>query len=349
MDPSLVETPTGPLRPPAPAGRGAGHWLSLRTPPEDLLEDPVEVEGERIGPVPSDQGDRRRPRESDPHGHDGTERDQDHGDDQHAQRLSHTCILPGRPVEENRGTPGAGVRDPTDGSPSGRRRATPLRVAVVEDHALVREGSVQLLCLEPDIEVVAEAGSAEDALPLLEASRPDVVVVDMNLPGMSGLQLTREIGSRGLRSRVLVLSAYDDYAYVTGALEAGVGGYLLKTASARELVDALRAVADGVVVLDAGISARLARRWRADARASERTGLSAREAEVLGLLARGRSNKEIASELALGVRTVESHVSGVLSKLGVASRTEAVAYALTRRLVSEVDSEDRHGELRPFE
>src|SRR5579863_6727204 len=263
--------PTGPVGLPESAGQGLGHRRSLRGPPEDVLEDPVELDGQRVWAAPSEQGGCHRPGERDTDGHGRTEGDQDDDDDQHVQRLSHTPILPGRPREENRETPRARLTDPTDRPPLGPRRPRPIRVAVVEDHALVREGSVQLLCQEPDIEVVAEAGSGEDALPLVEVSRPDVVLVDMNLPGMSGLQFTREIGSRGLGSRVLVVSAYDDYAYVTGALEAGVGGYLLKTASARELVDALRAVADGVVVLDAGISARLARRWRADARMPERS------------------------------------------------------------------------------
>jgi DNA-binding NarL/FixJ family response regulator len=217
---------------------------------------------------------------------------------------------------------------------------SPVRVVIVDDHALVREGTVQLLKQTPDLEVVGQAGSGEEALSVLELLRPDVALVDVNLPGMSGLDLTRLVAVSLPTMRVLILSAYDDYAYVAEALEIGVGGYLLKTASARELVDAVRAVADGVFVLDRAVSGRLTRRLRKD---SANVGaLTRRETDVLELLARGRSNKQIASQLGLGLRTVEGHVSSVLGKLGVQSRTEAVAYALTSRLVVPEDRGSSH-------
>ncbi|MHB1986553.1 MAG: LuxR C-terminal-related transcriptional regulator [Acidimicrobiales bacterium] len=136
------------------------------------------------------------------------------------------------------------------------------------------------------------------------------------------------------------MSAYDDYAYVVEALDVGVGGYLLKTASTKELLDAVRAVADGVFVLDRAVSGRLARRWRSSVPGTG--ALTRRETDVLRLLARGRSNKQIATELGLGLRTIEGHVSSVLGKLGVASRTEAVVYALGHRLIAGED----HGESR---
>lgn len=218
---------------------------------------------------------------------------------------------------------------------SGRRASSPIRVVIVDDHALVREGTVQLLEQEVDVEVVGQAGSGEDGLGVLEQSRPDVALVDVNLPGMSGLELARKAAASVPAVRVLIVSAYDDYAYVAEALEIGVGGYLLKNASARELVDAVRAVADGVFVLDRAISGRLARRWRDDTPTAG--ALTRRETDVLSLLARGRSNKQIAAELGLGLRTVEGHVSSVLGKLGVTSRTEAVAYALGHRLVVPED------------
>ena len=163
--------------------------------------------------------------------------------------------------------------------------------------------------------------------------RPDVALVDVNLPGTSGLELTRWVCTRQPDVKVLVVSAYDDYAFVAEALEAGVSGYLLKTASAKELVDAVRAVADGIFILDAAVSARLARRSRTPA-SGPLSALTPREIDVLGLLARGLSNKGIASELKLGVRTVEGYVSSVLAKLGVQSRTEAVLYALENHLVA---------------
>ena len=219
--------------------------------------------------------------------------------------------------------------DPLDGN-DGLTKPR-VRVFIVDDHALVREGTVQLLKQAPDFEVVGQAGSGEEAIILLEELRPDLALVDVNLPGMSGLELARLSAASLPQMRVLVLSAYDDYAYVTEALDIGVGGYLLKTASARELIDAVRAVADGVFVLDRAVSGRLTRRMRNDAASTDL--LTRRETEVLGLLARGRSNKQIANELELGLRTVEGHVSNVLSKLGVQSRTEAVAYAISHRLV----------------
>ena len=213
--------------------------------------------------------------------------------------------------------------------------APAVRVVLVDDHALVREGTRQLLDQEPDIEVVGQAGTGEEGLRLLERTRPDVALVDISLPGMGGLELARATTVHCPEVRVLIVSAYDDYAYVTEALEIGVGGYLLKTASARELLDAVRAVADGVFVLDRAVSGRLSKRRRAEPAGAG--ALTPRELEVLGLLAKGLANKHIATELRLGLRTVEGHVSNIFAKLGVTSRTEAVLYALSHRLVAGED------------
>ncbi len=208
----------------------------------------------------------------------------------------------------------------------------PIRVLIVDDHALVREGTRELLLQDPGLAVVATAGSGEEALEALAAHRPDVALVDVNLPSMSGLELARIILSDYPGTRVLVLSAYDDYAYIAEALEVGVGGYLLKTASGKELVDAVRAVVDGVFVLDRQVSKRLVR--RREAPAPTVGSLTPRETAVLEQLALGRSNKQIAQELSLGIRTVEGYVSNILAKLGVGSRTEAVTHAISHRLVS---------------
>ncbi len=216
------------------------------------------------------------------------------------------------------------------------------RVVIVDDHALVREGTLQLLEQDPGIEVVGHAGTAEEGLSLLDQLGPDVAIVDINLPGMSGLDLARKAGERHRNVRILIVSAYDDYAYVAEALEVGVGGYMLKTATAKELLDAVHAVADDVFVLDRAVSGRLSRRWRAGETATK--PLTPREADVLTLLAHGRSNKQIAAELSLGLRTIEGHVSNIFAKLGVASRTEAVAHAISHHLVSldsnSLDSND---------
>ncbi|HEX9032134.1 MAG TPA: response regulator transcription factor [Streptosporangiaceae bacterium] len=207
-----------------------------------------------------------------------------------------------------------------------------ITIMVVEDHTLVREGTAELLERAPDLTVAAQAGSAEDALDLLASLEPDVLLADVELPGMNGIDLAKVITRRYPTVRVVILSAYDDYAYVIGALEAGVTGYLLKTASARELCDAVRTAASGALVLDRTISQRLTTRWRSgpDRQPAE---LTARETDVLRLIAQGLPNKQIAGQLGLGLRTVESHVSSLLGKLGLASRTEAALYAVSHRVV----------------
>lgn len=206
-----------------------------------------------------------------------------------------------------------------------------IRILVVEDHALVREGTAGLLDREPDLSVAGQACSAEQALELLSDLLPEVALVDVNLPGMSGIALAQSIARQYPQTRVVILSAYDDYAYVIGALEAGVAGYLLKTASAKELCDAVRTAAGGSLVLDYTISVRLTKQWRTGP-ANPAAALTARETEVLRLVARGLPNKQIASQLGLGLRTVESHVSNVLGKLGLSSRTEAALYAVSHDL-----------------
>lgn len=227
---------------------------------------------------------------------------------------------------------GSGVQgEPADRGSHRSHGGPSLGVVIVDDHVLVREGTVQLLGQVEGIDVVGQAGTGDEGLALIARVRPDVALVDVNLPGMSGLELARAVATTEPGVRVLILSAYDDYAYVTEALDIGVAGYLLKHASARELVDAVRTVASGLSVLDREISLRLARRSRAGPPPPGH--LTPREFDVLALLARGRSNKQIALAIGLGTRTVESHVSAVLSKLGASSRTEAAAYALNHHLV----------------
>lgn len=221
-------------------------------------------------------------------------------------------------------------------TPSVHENAEPLKsdfrvfkLVIVDDHSLVREGTSELLNREPDFQVVGQAGTGEEGLELLERVRPDIALVDVSLPGMSGLELTRELVERQIEVKVLILSAYDDYAYVAEALDVGVAGYMLKSATGRELVDAIRAVLNGVFVLDTKVSARLSRHWRHEAKdESNAATLTPRESDVLKLLAKGMSNKQVAAQLLLGLRTVEGHVSNILAKLGVSSRTEAVLQML---------------------
>lgn len=241
---------------------------------------------------------------------------------------------PGPVPASTAGEAGGTAHPPGDGAAAALRTAAgrrPVRIVVVEDHALVREGTAELLERDPGLTVVGQASSAEEALKLIGSLRPDVALVDVELPGMSGIALARAAADQIAETRVLILSAYDDYAYVIGALEAGVAGYLLKTSSARELCDAVRTAAGGALVLDEAISRRLTGRWRSGLGTSP--ALTTRETEVLRLLAQGLPNKQIASHLGLGLRTVESHVSNVLGKLGLSSRTEAALYAVSHHVV----------------
>lgn len=204
---------------------------------------------------------------------------------------------------------------------------------IVDDHAVVREGTRQLLEREEGIEVVGEVGTVADAITLARTLVPDMMVVDVELPDGSGVDVVREIVGAGLPVRCLMLSAHDDYIYLSEALAAGAAGYLLKTVAADELVAAVRAVALGSVVVDKALSRRLTG-WCREPEERIAATLTSREFDVIRALMRGRSNKEIAAELGVGVRTVESYVSAVLTKLGVRSRTEATLYAIEHHLVS---------------
>ncbi len=235
---------------------------------------------------------------------------------------------------------GVDLRASEPGGAPRTERARVVRVVIVDDHSLVREGTRELLQKDDALEVVGTAGSAEEALTLFANTACDVALVDVNLPGLSGLELARRAGVQFPEIRVVILSAYDEYAYIAEALDIGVAGYLLKTASARELIDAVRAVYDGVFVLDRDVSKLLTRRHES---APTPTGtLTPRETDVLEQLAKGRSNKQIASTLQLGTRTVEGYVSNVLAKLGVTSRTEAVTHAISHHLVNAPSHEHPH-------
>lgn len=208
-----------------------------------------------------------------------------------------------------------------------------ITVVIVDDHAVVREGTRQLLEREEDITVVAEVGTVADAVRAARRLAPTLMVIDIELPDSNGIEIVREIAEAGLPVRCLMLSAHDDYVYLSEALAAGAAGYLLKTVDAGELVAAVRAVSLGSVVVDRTLSHRLTGRHR---QLEDRIAatLTAREFDVIRALARGCSNKEIAAELGVGLRTVESYVSAVLLKLGVRSRTEATLYAIEHHLVS---------------
>jgi DNA-binding NarL/FixJ family response regulator len=205
-----------------------------------------------------------------------------------------------------------------------------IRVVIVDDHPIFRDGLAGLLTTVPGIDVVGTAASAEEALSLLPGTPCDVVLMDVNLPGASGVEATRRVGDIAPGAAVLVLSMVDDDDSVFASLAAGARGYLLKDASADEVVAGLRTVAAGGAVFGSGVAGRLleaAPASRPPARPALGPGLTGREREVLDLLARGLSNQRIARALGLSLKTVQNHVSRILDKLQASDRTEAVLRA----------------------
>ena len=215
-----------------------------------------------------------------------------------------------------------------------------IRVLLAEDHVVVREGTRALVQHEPDMEVVGEASDGEEAVELTGKLRPDVVIMDIAMPKLNGIEATRQIKELYPATAVLILTAYDDDQYVFALLEAGAAGYLLKNVRGRELIDAIRAVYAGESVLHPAITRKVLESFIPAGKPAERRmaePLSEREMEVLKLAGRGMSNRDIAEELSLSVRTVQAHLGNIFNKLGVGSRTEAVLYAIKKGWVALKD------------
>lgn len=209
-------------------------------------------------------------------------------------------------------------------------------MVIAEDHALVREGTRQILEDKPDLKVVGEAQDGEEAVALASRLHPDVVLMDIAMPKLNGIEATRLIKRESPEISVLILTAYDDDQYIFALLDAGAAGYLLKNVRGEELAQAVRSVAEGESVLHPAIAAKVFKRYSGSGRSPAQEGiepLSDRESEVLAKAARGLGNKMIARELGLSDRTVQVHLSNIFGKLGVASRTEAVITALQRGLL----------------
>jgi DNA-binding NarL/FixJ family response regulator len=206
-----------------------------------------------------------------------------------------------------------------------------ITVVVVDDHALHRDGTRQILDAHPDLQVVGDASSGEVALALVNQLHPDVVLMDIRLPGINGIEVTRRLTRDHPDVRVLMVSAYDEDEYVRGALEAGAAGYLSKTAPGKELVQAVRAVAGGTSVLQSGLTARLIGSSRQHEPGVAE--LTERELAVLSLLAEGLRNRDVAARLGISARTVDRHCDNIYAKLGVGSRTEAVVRAISTKLL----------------
>lgn len=208
-----------------------------------------------------------------------------------------------------------------------------LRILLIDDHAVVREGLKALVNAQADMEVVGEAGDGRSALPLARASRPDVAVVDISMPGQGGAETAEQLKQALPAVKVLALTVHEDKGYLRLLLEAGASGYALKRAAAAELIHAIRVVSGGGIYLDPTLAAKVVGRLirRPSARQSiQSEELSDRENEVVLGLARGYSAKEIASQLELSVKTIETYKARSLEKLGLSSRADLVRYAIQR-------------------
>jgi len=205
-----------------------------------------------------------------------------------------------------------------------------IRLVVVDDHPIVRHGLVSMLGYEKDLQVVGEAANGHDAVRVILEHKPDVTLLDLRMPGLSGVEVMKQVRAQLTSVKFLVLTTYDTDEYIVPALSSGAHGYLLKDTSPDELVRAIHAIAQGGAALEPGVAARFLENVAAQKNNAE---LSEREAEVLRLLVSGASNKIIAAQLDLSENTIKSHVSHIFEKLNVASRAEAVAVALQRGLV----------------
>ena len=208
----------------------------------------------------------------------------------------------------------------------------PIRVLLVDDHTMVRRGLATFLMVYDDLELAGEAANGEAAIQLCAQHKPDVVLMDIMMPGMDGVAATRAIRQQFPQAQVIALTSFKEEAMIQGVLQAGAIGYLLKDVSAEELAQAIRAAHIGRATLSPEVTQTLVHAASQPPVPGE--DLTAREKEVLALLVNGSSNIEIAEKLVVSASTVKSHVSSILSKLGVSSRTEAVALAIRHQIVS---------------
>jgi DNA-binding NarL/FixJ family response regulator len=212
----------------------------------------------------------------------------------------------------------------------------PITLLIADDHPVVRDGLSGMFARDPGFEVLGEAGDGAEAIRLAQALTPDVILMDLRMPGMDGLTAITELARQGITARVLVLTTYDTDSYVLPAIEAGATGYLLKDAPRAELLRAVRAAAQGQAVLSPSVATRLMSRVREP----ETKPLSRRELEILRLVAAGTTNRDAAAKLLISEATVKTHLLNIYAKLGVSDRAAAVAEAFNRGLLTP-DKPDR--------
>ena len=212
-------------------------------------------------------------------------------------------------------------------------RKAKIRILVADDHPMLREGLVAVLDTQPDFEVVGEAADGSEVVRLAESLRPEVILLDLEMPGMDGVAALERLRGAGVNARTIVFTAYDTDERILGSLRAGARGYLLKGASRKEIFDAVRAVQAGSSLLQPAVTGKLLDHISSAPSPPEPDPLTPRELEVLELLAHGLTNREIGERLFIGERTVKFHVSSILAKLGAENRTEAARISISRGLV----------------
>ena len=212
-----------------------------------------------------------------------------------------------------------------------------VKILVVDDHAIVREGVRMILAKENDLEVVGEAGDGQQALDLTVLLRPDVIIMDISMPGMGGIEATQTVRAKHPEVQVLALTMHEDESYVFQLLRAGAAGYVLKRAAAQDLVQAVRAAAKGEAFLYPSVARKVVedylRRVETGEERERYDGLTPREKEILTLIAQGLSNQQIAEKLFISIKTVQTHRAHILEKLGLHDRTELVRYAIRKGLI----------------